>query len=159
MKEITRRGIGDRSLPSEVPPDLKGNMFRDPALTRNFAQELIMTQEKSGPDATPRIGLDLGRQIFDGPSDSDRQQEQAGASEDRTRQRAYEIWEREGRTGDPQDHWHRAERELSEVAQERFGATAGDAPPVGAVGAMDAVGEQSIDAGTAQKKSRRKRTS
>lgn len=34
--------------------------------------------------------------------------------EDRIRQRAYEIWEREGRPeGRHEDHWHRAHRELT----------------------------------------------
>jgi hypothetical protein len=32
--------------------------------------------------------------------------------ERRIRERAYEIWEREGCSGDPKDHWLRAEREL-----------------------------------------------
>jgi hypothetical protein len=32
--------------------------------------------------------------------------------DERIRQRAYEIWEREGRTGNPEDHWFRAQREL-----------------------------------------------
>jgi hypothetical protein len=32
--------------------------------------------------------------------------------EEKIRRRAYEIWESEGRVGDPQDHWLRAEREL-----------------------------------------------
>ena len=32
--------------------------------------------------------------------------------EARIRKRAYEIWEREGRSGDPEDHWVRAEREI-----------------------------------------------
>ena len=50
-----------------------------------------MTQEKSGPDATPRIGPDLGRQIFDEPSSSD---QQTGPSEERIRRRAHEMWER-----------------------------------------------------------------
>jgi hypothetical protein len=50
------------------------------------------------------------------------------ASPDETiRQRAYEIWEREGRTGNPEDHWFRAQRELDE--QERSDATVEDAPP------------------------------
>jgi hypothetical protein len=75
-----------------------------------------MTQEKSGPDATPRIGLDLGRQILEEPSGSD---QQVGPSEERIRQRAYEVWESEGRSGDPQDHWYRAERELAEAQQEQ----------------------------------------
>ena len=33
--------------------------------------------------------------------------------EQRIRERAYELWEREGRSGDPEDHWSRAERELT----------------------------------------------
>ena len=38
--------------------------------------------------------------------------------EARIRKRAYEIWEREGRSGDPEDHWVRAEREIAaEVSQ------------------------------------------
>src|SRR3712207_8369354 len=36
----------------------------------------------------------------------------ATSQDERIRQRAYEIWEREGRTGNPEDHWFRAEREL-----------------------------------------------
>lgn len=75
-----------------------------------------MTQEKSGPDATPRIGLDRGRQIFDEPSGSD---QQAGPSEERIRRRAHEIWEQEGRSGDPEEHWYRAERELAATQQEQ----------------------------------------
>ncbi len=79
-----------------------------------------MTQEKTGPDATPRIGLDLGRQIFDDPTGSDHQEERTtGANEERIRQRAHEIWESEGCSGDPQDHWLQAERELSGTTQER----------------------------------------
>ena len=31
----------------------------------------------------------------------------------RIRNRAYEIWERDGRTGDSEDHWLQAERELA----------------------------------------------
>ncbi len=33
--------------------------------------------------------------------------------EQRIRERAYEIWESEGRSGDPEDHWTRAEQELN----------------------------------------------
>ena len=36
--------------------------------------------------------------------------------ERRIRERAYEIWEREGRSGDPEDHWLSAEHELSGIA-------------------------------------------
>jgi hypothetical protein len=35
--------------------------------------------------------------------------------EQRIRERAYEIWENEGRSGDPQDHWWRAEQELKDA--------------------------------------------
>jgi hypothetical protein len=31
-------------------------------------------------------------------------------------ERAYAIWEREGRSGDPEDHWLRAEQELKGAA-------------------------------------------
>jgi hypothetical protein len=33
--------------------------------------------------------------------------------EHRIRERAYEIWERQGRSGNPEDHWFEAERELA----------------------------------------------
>jgi hypothetical protein len=33
--------------------------------------------------------------------------------EERVRKRAYEIWECEGRSGDPHEHWARAEQELA----------------------------------------------
>jgi hypothetical protein len=36
--------------------------------------------------------------------------------EERVRNRAYEIWEREGRCGDPAAHWHWAEQELAQHA-------------------------------------------
>jgi len=36
-------------------------------------------------------------------------------SQDETiRRRAYEIWENEGRTGNPEDHWFRAQQELAD---------------------------------------------
>jgi hypothetical protein len=38
----------------------------------------------------------------------------ATSQDERIRQRAYEIWECEGRTGNPEDHWFRAERELAD---------------------------------------------
>ena len=40
----------------------------------------------------------------------------------RIRNRAYEIWERDGRSGDSEDHWLQAERELA-------GATTATADP------------------------------
>ncbi len=64
--------------------------------------------------------------------------------EKKIRVRAYEIWERQGRTGDPEDHWLEAEREV--VAAEGSGgpidvpskATLEEAPPVQAVEALEA---------------------
>jgi hypothetical protein len=102
--------------------------------------EVPLVAAKTGPDATPSIGLDLGRQIFDDPGDSDRQEERTDPGEERIRQRAHEIWESEGCSGDPQDHWVRAERELSGTMQERSEATVEDAPPAAAAGAAEAVG-------------------
>ncbi len=63
--------------------------------------------------------------------------------DDRIRVRAYEIWERQGRTGDPEDHWHEAERELkaeepaTEISQDRSEATVEEARPVQAVEALE----------------------
>jgi len=60
-------------------------------------------------------------------------------SQDETiRHRAYEIWENEGRTGNPEDHWFRAQRELAEQGQERSNATVEDAPPAAAAEASAA---------------------
>ena len=33
--------------------------------------------------------------------------------EQQVRERAYAIWEREGRSGDPREHWAQAEQELA----------------------------------------------
>jgi Protein of unknown function (DUF2934) len=114
-----------------------------------------MTQDKTGPDATPRIGLDLGRQIFDDTSGG----RQSGASEEAIRRRAYELWERDGRAGDPHDHWYRAERELNQSQPEQSSATVEEAPPAAAVEAVEAVSEQPVGEGVTPKKTRRKRTS
>ena len=38
--------------------------------------------------------------------------------DERVRRRAYEIWEADGRSGDPEDHWRRAEREIIAEQQE-----------------------------------------
>ena len=35
--------------------------------------------------------------------------------EDRVRRRAYELWEEAGRSGDPEDRWFRAEREVTDL--------------------------------------------
>ena len=62
----------------------------------------------------------------------------ATSQDERIRQRAYEIWEREGRTGNPEDHWFRAERELADQGQERSEATVENAPPAAAAEASSA---------------------
>ncbi len=62
----------------------------------------------------------------------------ATSHDERIRQRAYEIWEREGRTGNPEDHWFRAQRELDDQGQERSDATVEDAPPAAAAEASSA---------------------
>ena len=51
----------------------------------------------------------------------------ATSQDEKIRQRAYDIWEREGRTGNPEDHWFRAQRELDDQRQERSDATVEDA--------------------------------
>lgn len=104
-----------------------------------------MTEDNTGPDATPRIGLDLGRQVLE------------GSNEERIRRKAYEIWESEGRAGDPQDHWYRAERELSQGAREQSEATVEDAPPATAAGATETAGDQGAGEAANEKKARRKR--
>ena len=64
--------------------------------------------------------------------------------EERIRTRAYEIWERQGRRGNPEDHWLEAERDLkaeerpSDAASGRSEATVEEAPPVAAVEALEA---------------------
>ena len=66
-----------------------------------------------------------------------------GDREDKIRVRAYEIWERQGRTGDPEDHWFEAERELraeeasTEPSRDRSEATVEEASPVEAVEALE----------------------
>jgi hypothetical protein len=58
------------------------------------------------------------------------------------RHKACEIWESQGRTGSPDDHWFEAERALraeeepTATARDRFDATVERAPPVAAVGAF-----------------------
>ncbi|WP_404286797.1 DUF2934 domain-containing protein [Microvirga sp. RSM25] len=60
-------------------------------------------------------------------------------SQDETiRQRAYEIWESEGCTGNPEDHWFRAQRELDDQGPERSNATVEDAQPAAAAEASSA---------------------
>ncbi|HEY7384956.1 MAG TPA: DUF2934 domain-containing protein [Beijerinckiaceae bacterium] len=61
----------------------------------------------------------------------DRQQEE------RVRRRAYELWEQDGRAGDPEDHWLRAERELKDLAQETGGIAAEAVLPDDAIAAAD----------------------
>jgi hypothetical protein len=62
----------------------------------------------------------------------------ATSQDEKIRQRAYEIWENEGRTGNPEDHWFRAQQELGDQVQERSDATVEDAPPAAAAEASSA---------------------
>jgi hypothetical protein len=62
----------------------------------------------------------------------------ATSQDEKIRQRAYEIWESEGRTGNPEDHWFRAQRELDNQGQERSDAAVEDAPPAAAAEASSA---------------------
>ncbi|ESZ23400.1 DUF2934 domain-containing protein [Mesorhizobium sp. L2C084A000] len=57
--------------------------------------------------------------------------------DDRIRERAYQIWEREGRMqGDPERHWHQAEAEIDREAA--LPLTADDAlPETGEIASSD----------------------
>jgi Protein of unknown function (DUF2934) len=63
--------------------------------------------------------------------------------EEKIRVRAYEIWEHQGQTGDPEDHWLEAERELKAeeearaTPQDPFEATVEEASPVEAFDATN----------------------
>ena len=67
--------------------------------------------------------------------------------EEKIRARAYEIWERQGFTGDPEDHWLEAEREIMAeketigASQDRSQATVEEASPVEAVEAREAAND------------------
>lgn len=68
--------------------------------------------------------------------------------EDKIRVRAYDLWERQGRSGDPQDHWLEAERgvkaeeDARAASQDRPEATVEDASPVEAVEALEATSDE-----------------
>jgi hypothetical protein len=59
--------------------------------------------------------------------------------EEKIRVKAYEIWERQGRSGSPEDHWREAERQLTAeegqqgAPQDAFEATVEQASPVEAL--------------------------
>ena len=67
--------------------------------------------------------------------------------EEKIRMRAHEIWERQGRTGNPEDHWFEAERELraeeepTETSHDHSEATVEEASPVEAVEAFEAASD------------------
>ena len=62
----------------------------------------------------------------------------ATGQDEKIRQRAYEIWQNEGRTGNPEDHWFRAQRELDHQGQKQADATVEEAPPGAAADASSA---------------------
>ena len=67
--------------------------------------------------------------------------------EEKIRTKAYEIWEQQGFTGDPEDHWLEAEREIMAeedtigTSQDRSEATVEEASPVEAVEAREAASD------------------
>ena len=79
--------------------------------------------------------------------------------EEKIRRRAYELWEKAGRTGDPEDHWLAAERELTRGAQEGADATVQDTSPVAAVEAMEEVGDSGPTPSDRNRKARGERGS
>ncbi len=48
--------------------------------------------------------------------------------EEEVRRRAYEIWQAEGCSGNPEDHWLRAERESNELSRESGEAASQERP-------------------------------
>jgi hypothetical protein len=69
--------------------------------------------------------------------------------EEKIRVRAYEIWERQGRTGAPEDHWLEAEREKAEeptdITSDRTEATAEKAPPAAAAETLEAASDDTAN--------------
>jgi hypothetical protein len=101
------------------PPTRKRTQSRAPAVppedeTLPVASDYGSTggtlpKDQTGLDATPRSGSDLGHRALKGSGGSEHH-------EQRVRERAYQIWERDGGSGDPEDHWYRAERELKNAS-------------------------------------------
>jgi hypothetical protein len=65
--------------------------------------------------------------------------------DEKIRQRAYEIWESEGRTGDPEEHWFRTQRELDDRNQERSDTTAENGPSAAGIKADSAATGETPD--------------
>lgn len=77
--------------------------------------------------------------------------------DERIRRRAYEIWEREGRVGHPEDHWYRAEREIAQGSREDSDANVETTSPASAVRAKESVGATKVSEQETPRKTRRKR--
>jgi hypothetical protein len=60
-----------------------------------------------------------------------------GHCEFETRKRAFEIWEREGRSGDPVAHWFQAERELAQHSASREDSACAENLPEGWAAAIE----------------------
>src|SRR5215218_7320652 len=71
----------------------------------------------------------------------------ATSADETIRQRAYEIWERESRTGNPEDHWFRAQQEFDDQGQERSDGRVENAPPAAAAEASSAAAGEVPDEG------------
>ncbi len=59
------------------------------------------------------------------------------AQTNRIRQRAYELWEQNGRSGNPEDHWLQAERESGDAITTDVAAKAAPATRADAIGGPD----------------------
>jgi len=79
------------SFPASDPPSyMGGTAVAGPPPEEGQPPHEHVVQELTNPDEAPNTR----------------------GSEERIRQRAYEIWESEGRSGDAEEHWRRAEEEL-----------------------------------------------
>jgi hypothetical protein len=78
---------------------------------------------RSGTPTNPPLSMPSGRS----PNSTNTEAERDDGTDERIRQRAYGIWESEGRSGDAEEHWFRAEQEVRGVS--------GSGRPQGAEGA------------------------
>ena len=117
------------SFPASDPPSYMGGAAVAGAPPRDgepphepVVRELTNLDEAKPAEDAPQ-GTDPGRSgVFRNrpaampserlPNSTDTGVPHDGDTDERIRGRAYEIWEREGRSGDARDHWLRAEREI-----------------------------------------------
>ncbi len=90
------------SFPASDPPSFMGGAVAGPPPEDGEPPHEPVIQELSDPDEAKPTP----------PNATDMRGSHNTEAEERIRRRAYEIWEGEGRSGDAQDHWLRAEREI-----------------------------------------------